>query len=175
MQTDQADPDRANALTSGHRACQGGGEALGARNVLDAAQRAAGGKVIAVNATGRLEVFSTPYPGTSWQLPWLHSLFGNAPAVAAGVAAALRTKGCTDVRVVGQGGDGDSVDIGPALSLGHVRARRRRPVRLLRQRGVHEYRRSALRSHSPGRAHGDHPGGRRGTRRLLRAGHEPAR
>ncbi|MGW3109570.1 thiamine pyrophosphate-dependent enzyme [Streptomyces sp. NPDC001100] len=112
LQSDQADPARANALTCGHRACQGCGEALGARYILDAAQRAAGGKVIAVNATGCLEVFSTPYPETSWQLPWLHSLFGNAPAVAAGVAAALRAKGRTDIRVVGQGGDGGTVDIG---------------------------------------------------------------
>ncbi|NUS45090.1 MAG: pyruvate ferredoxin oxidoreductase, partial [Mycobacteriaceae bacterium] len=112
LQSDQADPGRANALTCGHRACQGCGEALGARYILDAAQRAAGGKVIAVNATGCLEVFSTPYPETSWQLPWLHSLFGNAPAVAAGVAAALRAKGRTDIRVVGQGGDGGTVDIG---------------------------------------------------------------
>jgi len=45
-------------------------------------------------------------------MPWLHSLFGNAPAVAAGVSAALRAKGRTDVRVVGQGGDGGTVDIG---------------------------------------------------------------
>ncbi|MGY6022618.1 thiamine pyrophosphate-dependent enzyme [Streptomyces spinosirectus] len=111
-QSGQADPGRSNALTCGHRACQGCGEALGARYILDAAQRASGGKVIAVNATGCLEVFSTPYPETSWQLPWLHSLFGNAPAVAAGVAAALRAKGRTDVRVVGQGGDGGTVDIG---------------------------------------------------------------
>jgi pyruvate ferredoxin oxidoreductase beta subunit len=111
-QSDQADPGRSNALTCGHRACQGCGEALGARYILDAAQRAADGKVIAVNATGCLEVFSTPYPETSWQLPWLHSLFGNAPAVAAGVAAALRAKGRTDIRVVGQGGDGGTVDIG---------------------------------------------------------------
>ena len=74
--------------------------------------RATGGKLIAVNATGCLEVFSTPYPESSWQLPWLHSLFGNAPSVATGVAAALRAKGRTDVRVVGQGGDGGTVDIG---------------------------------------------------------------
>ena len=39
----QADQGRGNALTSGHRACQGCGEALGARYVLDAAVRAAGG------------------------------------------------------------------------------------------------------------------------------------
>src|SRR6266702_1281951 len=75
----QADTDRANSLTCGHRACQGCGEALGARYALDAAMRATGGQVIAVNATGCLEVFSTPYPETSWQIAWLHSLFGNAP------------------------------------------------------------------------------------------------
>ncbi|MGO9753312.1 MAG: thiamine pyrophosphate-dependent enzyme [Solirubrobacteraceae bacterium] len=108
----QSDPERANAITSGHRACQGCGEALGARYALDAAMRATGGQVIAANATGCLEVFTTPYPESSWRLPWIHSLFGNAPAVATGVAAALKAKGQTDTRVIGQGGDGGTVDIG---------------------------------------------------------------
>lgn len=108
----QSDTERTNALTSGHRACQGCGEALGARYALDAAMRAADGQVIAVNATGCLEVFSTPYPESSWRIAWLHSLFGNAPAVATGVAAALRAKGKSEVRVIGQGGDGATVDIG---------------------------------------------------------------
>jgi len=110
--TVQADMRRPNTLTSGHRACQGCGEALGARWVVDAAHRATGGRLVVVNATGCLEVFSTPYPETSWRVAWLHSLFGNAPAVASGVAAALKVKGRTDVRVVGQGGDGGTVDIG---------------------------------------------------------------
>jgi pyruvate ferredoxin oxidoreductase beta subunit len=108
----QARTGRSNTLTSGHRACRGCGEALGARYVLDAAMRATDGKLVAVNSTGCLEVFSTPYPESSWQLPWLHSLFGNGPAVAAGVAAALRAKGRDDIRVVGQAGDGGTVDIG---------------------------------------------------------------
>lgn len=108
----QSDPQRSNSINSGHRACQGCGEALGARYALDAAMRACDGKIVAVNATGCLEVFSTPYPETSWQIPWLHSLFGNAPSVASGVAAALRVKGRSDVRVVAQGGDGGTVDIG---------------------------------------------------------------
>lgn len=110
--TVQSDPARVNTLTSGHRACQGCGEALGARYVLDTASRAAGGRIMAANATGCLEVFSTPFPETSWQIPWLHSLFGNAPAVATGMAAALKVKGREDVRVIGQGGDGGTVDIG---------------------------------------------------------------
>ncbi len=108
----QSDPERANAITSGHRACQGCGEALGARYALDAAFRASGGKIIAANATGCLEVFTTPYPESSWRIPWVHSLFGNAPAVATGIAAALKAKGKTDTRVIGQGGDGGTVDIG---------------------------------------------------------------
>jgi pyruvate ferredoxin oxidoreductase beta subunit len=114
----QASPERANALTCGHRACQGCGEALGARYAIDAALRASGGDLIAANATGCLEVFSTPYPESSWQLPWLHSLFGNAPAVATGIAAALKAKGNTHTRVVGQGGDGGTVDIGFACLSG---------------------------------------------------------
>ena len=110
--TVQAAMGRSNAITSGHRACQGCGEALGARYALDAAMQAADGKLMAVNATGCLEVFTTPFPETSWQIPWLHSLFGNAPAVATGVAAGLRMRGKTDVRVVAQGGDGGTTDIG---------------------------------------------------------------
>ncbi|MDO5673243.1 MAG: thiamine pyrophosphate-dependent enzyme [Actinomycetaceae bacterium] len=108
----QSDPNRYNSLTSGHRACQGCGEALGARYALDTAMAATDGDVVAVNATGCLEVFSTPYPETSWTIPWIHSLFGNAPAVATGVYAALKAKGNTHTRVVAQGGDGGTVDIG---------------------------------------------------------------
>jgi pyruvate ferredoxin oxidoreductase beta subunit len=116
--TVQARTERSNTLTSGHRACQGCGEALGARYVLDAAMRATEGRLIAANATGCLEVFSTPYPESSWQLPWVHSLFANAPAVASGIAAALKVKGKTDIRVIGQGGDGGTMDIGFACLSG---------------------------------------------------------
>lgn len=114
----QARMERSNTLTSGHRACQGCGEALGARYALDAAMRATDGRLVAANATGCLEVFSTPFPESSWQLPWLHSLFGNAPAVASGIAAALKAKGREDIRVVGQGGDGGTLDIGFACLSG---------------------------------------------------------
>ena len=116
--TVQSDADRTNALDSGHRACQGCGEALGARYVLDAAMRSCRGRLSVVNATGCLEVFSTPYPETAWRIPWLHSLFANAPAVATGVSAALRVQGRTDERVVAQAGDGGTVDIGLACLSG---------------------------------------------------------
>ena len=110
--TVQSRLDRTNSLNSGHRACQGCGEALGARYALDAAMRASHNQLIAVNATGCLEVFSSPYPESAWQIPWMHSLFGNAPAVASGIAAALRAKGRDDVTVIAQGGEGATVDIG---------------------------------------------------------------
>jgi len=112
LRTVQSDRARPNSLTSGHRACQGCGEALGARYVLDAAMRATNGQLIVVNATGCLEVFSTPYPETSWQVAWMHSLFGNTAAVATGVAAALKTRGDAQTRVIAQAGDGGAVDIG---------------------------------------------------------------
>ncbi|MGA8597588.1 MAG: thiamine pyrophosphate-dependent enzyme, partial [Bryobacteraceae bacterium] len=108
----QSDESRPNILTSGHRACQGCGEALGARYALDAAMRASHEQLIVANATGCLEVFSTPYPESSWRVPWMHSLFGNAAAVATGIAAAMRVKGRPEVRIVAQGGDGGTTDIG---------------------------------------------------------------
>lgn len=108
----QSSPHRKNSLTSGHRACQGCGEALGARYAVDTAAVAAKNRIVAFNATGCLEVFSTPYPETAWTIPWMHSLFGNVAAVASGASAGLRAMGKDDVRVIAQGGDGGTVDIG---------------------------------------------------------------
>lgn len=112
----QSSMDRSNSLNSGHRACQGCGEALGARYAVDAAMRAVNGRLAAANATGCLEVFSTPYPETSWQMPWFHSLFGNTAAVATGMAAAFRVRakktGTPVTRVLAMGGDGGTTDIG---------------------------------------------------------------
>ena len=71
---------RFRGLESGHRACQGCGEALAARLVMESA----GPDVMVANATGCLEVFSTPWPQTAWRVPWIHSLFENASAVASG-------------------------------------------------------------------------------------------
>ncbi len=107
----QASTARHNTITCGHRACQGCGQALGARYALDAAMRATDNDLIAVTATGCLELFTSHYPETSWQLAWVHSLFGNAAAVATGIAAAMRVKKRRS-RVIAQGGDGGTSDIG---------------------------------------------------------------
>jgi pyruvate ferredoxin oxidoreductase beta subunit len=91
----------------GHRACGGCGAALAARLVT----QAAGTETIVVNSTGCMEVFSTPYPETAWKVPWIHSLFENAAAVASGVEAALKKQGRKE-KVVIMAGDGATFDIG---------------------------------------------------------------
>jgi len=98
---------RYRGLESGHRACQGCGEALGARLVTEAA----GPDVVVANATGCLEVFTTPWPQSAWRMPWMHSLFENAAAVAAGMEAALKRQG-RPTKVLAFAGDGGTFDIG---------------------------------------------------------------
>ncbi|MBU3958923.1 MAG: pyruvate ferredoxin oxidoreductase [Candidatus Omnitrophica bacterium] len=93
----------------GHTACVGCGQSLGARLVIEAS----GPNTIVANNTGCLEVFSTKYPESSWGVPWIHSLFENAAAVASGIEAALIYLGKKDtVNVIAQGGDGGTADIG---------------------------------------------------------------
>jgi pyruvate ferredoxin oxidoreductase beta subunit len=93
----------------GHTACAGCGQAQAARLVIEAA----GSNTIVVNNTGCLEVFSTRYPETAWGVPWIHSLFENAAAVASGVEAALIYLGKKDTtNVIAQAGDGGTADIG---------------------------------------------------------------
>jgi len=57
---------------------------------LPLVMRAAGRNIIATDATGCLEVFSSLYPFSAWEVPWVHSLFENSAAVASGVEAALK-------------------------------------------------------------------------------------
>ncbi|HVN27339.1 MAG TPA: thiamine pyrophosphate-dependent enzyme [Candidatus Binataceae bacterium] len=94
-------------LDAGHLACPGCGQALGARLVTEAI----GPDVIIANATGCLEVFTSAWPRSSWRVPWIHSLFENAPAVASGIEAALKIQG-RPTKVVALGGDGGTFDIG---------------------------------------------------------------
>ena len=97
----------------GHRACIGCGEALAVRLVT----KALGREVIISNATGCMEIVSSPFPTTSWRVPWIHTLFENASAVASGIEAALKIlneKGSRAKmpKVVAMGGDGATLDIG---------------------------------------------------------------
>ena len=111
--TAQAAIGRTDTIACGHEASSGCGEALAARHVVRAAMQATNGNLIVVNATGDLEEFSAPYAESAWQAAWVHSLFGNAAAVASGVAAAImRIKGRSEMRVLAQVGDDGVTDIG---------------------------------------------------------------
>jgi pyruvate ferredoxin oxidoreductase beta subunit len=99
----------------GHRGCAGCGELLAARLVIEAA----GPNTMVANNTGCLEVTTTPYPTSAWGVPWVHSLFENASAVASGIEAALKAFGTKEgINVIAQGGDGSTVDIGLGLISG---------------------------------------------------------
>lgn len=101
--------NNATLFKPGHTACSGCGQSLAARLVIDAA----GPNTIVVNNTGCLEVFSAKYPETAWNVPWIHSLFENAAAVASGVEAALKYLGKKDnINIIAQAGDGGTADIG---------------------------------------------------------------
>jgi len=111
---------------AGHRACQGCGEALAVRMV----HQILGRNTIVASATGCMEIISSSYPDTAWNIPWIHVAFENAAAVASGVETALKVlkrKGRVSskkVTVVAMGGDGGTADIGlqalsGALERGH--------------------------------------------------------
>jgi len=114
------------SFAPGHRACIGCGEALAVR----LACKALGQNIIIANATGCMEIVSSPLPYTSWRVPWIHTLFENTAAVASGIEAGLKImtkKGKiaqSDIKVVAMAGDGGTSDIGlqalsGALERGH--------------------------------------------------------
>jgi len=95
-------------FSPGHRTCAGCGAAIAFRHVLEALGR----DVILCQSTGCMEVTTTPYPETSFKVPWIHVLFENAASVASGVKRALLKQGNTHTQVVAIGGDGGMADIG---------------------------------------------------------------
>jgi pyruvate ferredoxin oxidoreductase beta subunit len=110
----------------GHRACIGCGEALAVRLVA----KALGPNTIIVAATGCMEIVASQLPWTSWNVPWIHTIFENTAAVASGIESGLKTlmsknkKATEDIHVVATAGDGGTSDIGlqalsGALERGH--------------------------------------------------------
>lgn len=112
-------------LVEGHRLCAGCAEPIIARQVLMATDK----PVVVANATGCFEVSTTIYPFSSWNVPWIHTAFENAPATMSGVEAAynsLKRQGKLDqeVKFIAFGGDGATYDIGfqslsGAIERGH--------------------------------------------------------
>ncbi len=113
-------------FSAGHRACSGCAEVLAVRLMC----KALGENTVIASATGCMEIVSSMFPTTAWEVPWIHVAFENTAAVASGVEAglkALRRKGKIDdryVKVVGMAGDGGTMDIGfqalsGAMERGH--------------------------------------------------------
>jgi pyruvate ferredoxin oxidoreductase beta subunit len=113
-------------ISSGHRACSGCAEVLAVRLMC----KALGENTVIASATGCMEIISSMFPTTAWQVPWIHVAFENAAAVASGIEAgikAMKKKGKVDdryVKVVGMAGDGGTMDIGfqalsGAMERGH--------------------------------------------------------
>ena len=118
-----------DVLTQGHRLCSGCDEPIIVRMILKATR----GPTIATSATGCLEVATSIFPYTSWNIPWIHSAFENAAATASGIEAAwqaMKRKGegplakYETLDVIAFAGDGGTYDIGfqalsGALERGH--------------------------------------------------------
>lgn len=115
------------AFQGGHALCRGCGIPTVVRTVLDSIDT----PVVVVTATGCLEVATTRYPHSTWNVPWLHVAFENAAAAVSGIEAAysaLRRRGTLPVdkpiTFVVFAGDGGTYDIGlqslsGALERGH--------------------------------------------------------
>jgi len=106
---------------SGHRACAGCGPATVMRLIMKATR----GPTIVTQATGCMEVVSSIYPYTSWNVPWLHTAFENAAANAAGIEAAIKAmhrkgKLKEHIDVIAIAGDGGTFDIGLQALSGAV-------------------------------------------------------
>jgi pyruvate ferredoxin oxidoreductase beta subunit len=112
-------------VAEGHSFCTGCGEAL----ALRLACKALGRNVIIANATGCIEICTSPLPVTSWRVPWIHTLFENTAAVISGSEAGLRIlmkKGKMpekDIKCVAVAGDGGTSDIGMQALSGALERR----------------------------------------------------
>jgi pyruvate ferredoxin oxidoreductase beta subunit len=113
-------------LRGGHALCQGCGVPMVVRTIVDSIET----PVVVVSATGCLEVATTRFPTTAWNVPWLHVAFENAAAVASGVETAHRALVKRGALADGPmtflvfAGDGGTYDIGlqalsGALERGH--------------------------------------------------------
>jgi len=106
-------------IVSGHRTCPGCPICIILRTALSTQDC----PVVVASATSCAEVTTTIYPYTSWNTPWIHSLFANAAATMSGVQGAylsLKKKGKIkkEIKFMVFGGDGGLMDIGFASLSG---------------------------------------------------------
>jgi len=118
-------------IVSGHRLCPGCAAIPIVRIILAGTDK----EVVAACATGCLEVATTIYPYSSWNIPFIHNAFENSAATISGIETAynaLKKKGkikkaqenashflraerqnlSREIKFIAFGGDGGSYDIG---------------------------------------------------------------
>lgn len=117
--------DEKKTMSSGHRTCAGCPIGIICRTITSASDK----PVVCSSATSCAEVTTTIYPETSWNIPWIHSVFANSAATISGIETSykyLKKKGKIkkDINFLVIAGDGGSYDIGlqalsGALERGH--------------------------------------------------------
>lgn len=95
-------------FTGGHAGCRGCGAAIAMRQAM----QALGPRTIIVIPASCMATIGGSGLKTAWNIPFYHSLFACAPAVASGVRAALDIQGIEEVNVVSWAGDAGTADIG---------------------------------------------------------------
>lgn len=96
-----------NLLSESTNLCCGCSEGIALNLISKACPR----DVIVSISTGCLEVCTTPYPFTSWNVPCIHAAFETTSSVASGIEAAVKKLG-KQWKVLGISGDGGTFDIG---------------------------------------------------------------
>ncbi|MBN2272549.1 MAG: hypothetical protein JXN61_18190 [Sedimentisphaerales bacterium] len=114
-----------SAFSSGHRLCAGCPVPIFTKMLT----RVSDYDVVVGSATGCLEVGSSIFPYSAWNVPWIHTAFENAAATMSGVEAmakvqSKKNKTAKRIKCVAIGGDGGTYDIGiqalsGAMERGH--------------------------------------------------------
>lgn len=118
----------APVMSPGHKACAGCGLPIIVKQIFSQVDD----PVVVTVATGCLEIISSGYPDTAWNVPFIHSAFENAGATISGVEAAYKALGRKGrlpvkdkkIKFAALAGDGGTYDIGlqalsGALERGH--------------------------------------------------------
>lgn len=110
-------------FVAGHGLCAG----CAIPSILKLVLRATKYPIVVSNATGCLQMASTPFPQTAWKLNWIHSAFGNAAATMSGIEAMYRSlkkqgkfAAGKEMKFLVIGGDGATGDVGLGALSGAV-------------------------------------------------------
>jgi pyruvate ferredoxin oxidoreductase beta subunit len=113
------------AFSSGHRLCAGCPVPIFTKMLT----RVSDYDIVVGSATGCLEVGSSIFPYSAWNVPWIHTAFENAAATVSGIEAMAKVQSkknqtARKIKCVAIGGDGGTYDIGiqalsGAMERGH--------------------------------------------------------